>query len=85
MTPRGAHCRELAPIRYALPLLQRERLSQPAGRAVGVIDRQVDHLTRLVDGLLDVSRITRGKIELRRENWQPPMTLRPGGEAGYSL
>jgi CheY-like chemotaxis protein len=33
-----------------------------------VIERQVDHLTRLVDDLLDVSRITRGKIELRREH-----------------
>jgi PAS domain S-box-containing protein len=57
----------LAPIRYALPLLQRERLGEDANRAVEVIDRQVHHLTRLVDDLLDVSRITRGKIELRRE------------------
>jgi two-component system CheB/CheR fusion protein len=32
-----------------------------------VIERQVDHLARLVDDLLDITRITRGKIELRRE------------------
>jgi signal transduction histidine kinase/ActR/RegA family two-component response regulator len=32
-----------------------------------VIDRQADHLTRLVDDLLDVSRITRGRLEIRRE------------------
>ena len=32
-----------------------------------VIERQVDHLTRLVDDLLDVSRITRGKLTLRKE------------------
>ena len=32
-----------------------------------VIERQVSHLTRLVDDLLDVSRITRGKVELRKE------------------
>jgi CheY-like chemotaxis protein/two-component sensor histidine kinase len=32
-----------------------------------VIDRQVDHLTRLVDDLLDVNRITRGRLEIRRE------------------
>ncbi|HKQ56974.1 MAG TPA: response regulator [Candidatus Eisenbacteria bacterium] len=32
-----------------------------------VIDRQADHLSRLVDDLLDVSRITRGKLEIRRE------------------
>src|SRR5271157_5281233 len=33
-----------------------------------VISRQVKQLGRLIDDLLDVSRITRGKIELRREN-----------------
>jgi len=32
-----------------------------------VIDRQTRHLIRLVDDLLDVSRITRGKVELRRQ------------------
>lgn len=32
-----------------------------------MIDRQVEHLTRLVDDLLDVSRISRGKIELKKE------------------
>ena len=32
-----------------------------------MIDRQVTHLVRLVDDLLDVSRITRGKIDLRQE------------------
>jgi signal transduction histidine kinase len=39
----------------------------PADRAVAVIQRQIQHLVRLVDDLLDVSRITRGKVELRRE------------------
>jgi len=57
----------LAPIRYALPLVQRDPLSPTAARAAEVIDRQVEHLTRLVDDLLDVSRISRDKIELRRE------------------
>jgi len=36
-------------------------------RARGIIDRQVRHMARLVDDLLDVSRISRGKILLRRE------------------
>jgi PAS domain S-box-containing protein len=58
----------LAPIRFAVPLLRRERLTAAGARAVDVIDRQVTNLTRLVDDLLDVSRITRGKIELRRED-----------------
>jgi PAS domain S-box-containing protein len=57
----------LAPIRYALPVLAREQLGESGARAVQVIGRQVDHLTRLVDDLLDVSRITRGQIDLKRE------------------
>ena len=36
-------------------------------RATGVIHRQMQHLTRLVDDLLDVSRITRGKVQLKKE------------------
>ncbi|MBC8073478.1 MAG: response regulator [Deltaproteobacteria bacterium] len=56
----------LAPISLALELMQ---LSWPdvARRERAVILRQVEHLVRLVDDLLDVSRITRGKVELRIE------------------
>jgi len=58
----------LAPIRTSVALLnhlypgalQVERIG-------GVIERQVTHLTRLVDDLLDVARITSGKIALQRE------------------
>jgi CheY-like chemotaxis protein len=57
----------LAPIRNAVSLMQLGGLS---GSMVEwyrtVIDRQVTHLTRLVDDLLDASRITSGKIMLRR-------------------
>jgi PAS domain S-box-containing protein len=57
----------LGPIRSALYILRRV---DPAGeqgrRAHDVIARQAEHLTRLVDDLLDVTRIARGKIELRR-------------------
>jgi PAS domain S-box-containing protein len=57
----------LAPIRNSLYLLDRaEPTGQEAHRARDVINRQVGHLTRLVDDLLDVTRITRGKVELRR-------------------
>ncbi|MBS1816862.1 MAG: response regulator [Acidobacteria bacterium] len=52
----------LAPIVTALQLL---RLRGHASRELDVLDRQVFHLSRLVDDLLDVSRIARGKIELR--------------------
>lgn len=54
----------LAPIVTALQML---RMQGASGRAQEVLERQVAHLLRLVDDLLDVSRITRGKIELRRE------------------
>jgi signal transduction histidine kinase/DNA-binding response OmpR family regulator len=56
----------LAPIRNAVEML-RIAGSDPArlNWVQGIIERQVKHLTRLVDDLLDVSRITRGKIELQ--------------------
>ncbi|MBI5543503.1 MAG: response regulator, partial [Deltaproteobacteria bacterium] len=40
---------------------------EQARRAQAVIERQVSHLTRIVDDLLDVTRIARGKVQLRRE------------------
>ena len=55
----------LAPIRTALELL-RLRGVDAALRERQIIERQVAHLVALVDDLLDVSRITRGKVELRR-------------------
>jgi PAS domain S-box-containing protein len=58
----------LAPIRNAGQLML--RLSPADGRlhhAVGIVNRQVQQLTRLVDDLLDVSRITQGRIELERQ------------------
>jgi signal transduction histidine kinase len=53
----------LAPISTALDLMR--PLGPTAGRERAVIQRQVAHLGRLVDDMLDVARITRGKIELR--------------------
>jgi signal transduction histidine kinase/CheY-like chemotaxis protein len=56
----------LAPIVTALQLL-RLRGNDPAQHEHTIIERQVQHLTTLVDDLLDISRITQGKIELKRE------------------
>jgi len=59
----------LAPIHSAVQLMRNPQL--PPGQlswARDVIGRQVGHLTRLVDDLLDVSRITRGKINVTRES-----------------
>ena len=57
----------LAPIRFAVESLKAGAPPASAVRAREVIDRQVRQLVRLVDDLLDVSRITANKIHLRRE------------------
>jgi two-component system CheB/CheR fusion protein len=58
----------LAPIRNSLQFLRLAGSDQAASdHAADIIDRQVNHLVRLVDDLLEVSRITRGKIKLRKE------------------
>jgi PAS domain S-box-containing protein len=58
----------LAPIRNALYLLRTADTGGPTvTRALDMMDRQLHHLTRLVDDLLDVSRVMRGKIDLRPE------------------
>jgi PAS domain S-box-containing protein len=57
----------LAPLGNSLDILRRHPDGQHVARAAEVIDRQLTRLTRLVDDLLDVSRITRGKIRIRWE------------------
>jgi signal transduction histidine kinase/CheY-like chemotaxis protein len=59
----------LGPIQIATRLIGHSQAS-PADleKAREVVGRQVGHLARLLDDLLDVSRITRGKIELRKES-----------------
>lgn len=58
----------LAPIRNALAIVAMNKgLPQQVTWSHEVIERQVSHLTRLVEDLLDVSRITRGKLRLRSE------------------
>jgi PAS domain S-box-containing protein len=56
----------LSPIVTALQLM-RMRGDSATAPEQAIIQRQVDHMVRLVDDLLDISRITRGKIELQRE------------------
>ncbi|HZU34709.1 MAG TPA: ATP-binding protein, partial [Gemmataceae bacterium] len=58
----------LAPLRNAIDFLRRKGTADPAVHwAHDVVERQVQHLTRLVDDLLDVSRFNRGKINLQME------------------
>jgi signal transduction histidine kinase len=57
----------LAPIRTSAAYLNRVFPDNaPVRQVTGIVERQVAHLTRLVDDLLDVARITRGKIVLQR-------------------
>jgi len=76
----------LAPIRSGVQIL---RMSAPADlklqRTTDMMDRQIRHLVRLVDDLLDVSRITRGKIVLRRERTDLNQILRRALESSSSL
>jgi PAS domain S-box-containing protein len=57
----------LAPIRHCLQILRRSPDASARESARDVMERQLAQMVRLVDDLLDVSRITRGKVELRKE------------------
>jgi signal transduction histidine kinase len=56
-----------------------------AGRAYAIMERQLFHLVRLTDDLLDVSRITRNKIELRRERIDLRLVLQSAIETTQPL
>lgn len=57
----------LAPIRTGLDVLRRTNDVDIARRTQEMMDRQLGHMVRLIDDLLEVSRITSGKVVLRRE------------------
>jgi signal transduction histidine kinase len=56
----------LAPIRNGLDVLRASPNTEKADEVRDMMDRQLSHLVRLVDDLLDVSRVSKGKIELRK-------------------
>lgn len=56
----------LAPLANGLDALAAAPDAQKAGQVRAMMERQINHLVRLIDDLMDVSRISRGKIELRR-------------------
>ena len=76
----------LGPIRHAVKIL-RARTPQPEelNWATNIIDRQTEHMTRLVEDLLDVARITRGTIELRLERVDIATILKGAVEASSAL
>lgn len=76
----------LAPLRTSVQLLRRSDVSSPElKRATDVIDRQVQQLVRLVDDLLDVSRITLGRLELRKERTTLGAVMQAAIEASRPL
>jgi signal transduction histidine kinase/CheY-like chemotaxis protein len=56
----------LAPIRNSLSLLRITATGASTAPAFEIMDRQVSHMVRLIDDLMDVARITHGKIDLRK-------------------
>ncbi|HEU4753613.1 MAG TPA: ATP-binding protein, partial [Armatimonadota bacterium] len=72
----------LAPMRNVAEVLKLRGFDDPAlVRARELMERQTGNLTRLVDDLLDVSRITRGKIDLRKEPVEISSFVRRVGDA----
>ncbi len=72
----------LAPLRNAVDVLQMNSEDAAQVRAVaGMLERQVGQMVHLVDDLLDVSRITRGKIELRLQRIEMGFVVNQAVEA----
>ena len=81
----------LAPIRTGLEILKKDAGNgPPSQRARAIIERQLVHMIRLIDDLLDISRISSGKIRLEKQRItlravveSAVETSRPGIEAGH--
>lgn len=58
----------LAPIRNGLQVLRMMPSSNKSDEVRDMMDRQLNHLVRLIDDLLDVSRVSQGKIDLRKDS-----------------
>jgi signal transduction histidine kinase len=76
----------LAPIRNGLSILRMSgELSGQAEKTRDMMERQVSHMVRLIDDLLDVARITRGKMELKRERTDFRQALEAAVESSRPL
>src|SRR5262249_45925814 len=76
----------LAPIRNAVELLrQTDGDATLIGKARSIIERQLGQIVRLIDDLLDISRITRGKLQLRKERVELAVVVRSAIEAARPL
>lgn len=76
----------LAPIRNSLQILKMPRLdADTIERSRDMMERQVHHLVHMVDDLMDVSRVMRGKIELRKEQLELASVVARAVETVQSL
>ncbi len=75
----------LAPVLNALHILRSESAASEAPKLYQLMERQVRHMARLVDDLLDVSRIARGTIDIRREPIDLAVVVARGVEASRAL
>jgi signal transduction histidine kinase len=76
----------LAPVRNALQILRLAPADTPSvDRATGIIGRQVDHVARLTDDLLDVARVRQGKVQLCMKPVDLMTAVGHAVEAAHSL
>ena len=71
----------LAPIAAGLHILRKVPNTAAARRATEAMERQVGNMVRLIDDLMDIARITRGKIELKKEHLDLRTVVERAGEA----
>jgi PAS domain S-box-containing protein len=72
----------LAPMRNVLEILRQKEFADPQlSWSRDVFDRQLQHMTHLVDDLLEVSRITQGKLELRKQRLELARAMQAAMEA----
>jgi signal transduction histidine kinase len=75
----------LAPLRHGLDILRKNPDAEKAVDIRDMMDRQLVHLVRLIEDLLDVSRISQGRIELRKERISIDDAVRSAVEASNPL
>ncbi|QGZ42472.1 signal transduction histidine kinase [Pseudoduganella flava] len=76
----------LAPISSGAQVLRMAHADNPAvARTAEIIARQVEHMTRLIDDLLDVSRVTRGLVKLNRQPLDLRSVVEDAVEQAYPL
>ena len=75
----------LAPVRYGVQVLRDQCKDSTVTHAIALIDRQVAHMARLIEDLLEVSRLTRGAVRLQIEKLNLSQLLRDVVEARLGI